>query len=338
MQVLAVQQVLHQTVIFQYKTSFAFLCLQGMATVLITGGTGMIGKALTKELLQRQHRVIVLTRKAKPESGGITYKKWNPENGSIDETAIREADYIIHLAGANVAEKRWTVKRKQEIVDSRVKSGELLVESIRNIPNKIKAVVSASAIGWYGPDPQIPNAKPFVETDPADDAFLGKTCQLWEHAIRPVQDLGIRLVTFRIGIVLSNEGGAYAEFKKPLKFGIASILGSGKQVVSWIHISDLVQLFITALENENLNGVYNAAAPHPVSNKELILAIAKQRGKFFIPIPVPSPALKIALGEMSIEVLKSATVSSSKIEGAGYNFTYPNVVDAVKELEQEARN
>jgi len=334
-QVLAVQEVLHQTVIYRYKTSFAFLCLQGMATVLITGGTGMIGKALTKELLKRQHRVIVLTRKAKSESGGITYKEWNPENGSIDETAIGEADYIIHLAGANVAEKRWTAKRKQEIVDSRVKSGELLVESIKKIPNKIKAVVSASAIGWYGPDPQIPNTKPFVETDPADHAFLGKTCQLWEHAIKPVQDLGKRLVTFRIGIVLSNEGGAYAEFKKPLKFGVASILGSGKQVVSWIHISDLVQLFITALENENMNGVYNAVAPHPVSNKELILAIAKQRNKFYIPVPVPSPALKIGLGEMSIEVLKSATVSSVKIEKAGYRFTYPHIQDAVSELENK---
>ncbi|RYZ25682.1 MAG: TIGR01777 family protein [Chitinophagaceae bacterium] len=306
-----------------------------MATVLITGGTGMIGKALTNELLQRQHRVMVLTRKAKPISGGIIYKEWDPEKGSIDETAIGEADYIIHLAGANVAEKRWTAKRKQEIVDSRVKSGKLLVQSIRKIPNKIKAVISASAIGWYGPDPQSSNPAPFVETDPADNAFLGRTCQLWENAIKPVQDLGKRLVTFRIGIVLSNEGGAYAEFKKPLKFGVASILGSGKQIISWIHISDLVQLFLTALENENLSGVYNAVAPHPVSNKELILAMAKHRNKFYIPVPVPSPALKIGLGEMSVEVLKSATVSSTKIEKAGYKFAYPHIQDAVHDLEKE---
>jgi len=304
-----------------------------MATVLITGGTGMIGNALTKELLRKQHRVIVLTRKAKPSNGGVVVKEWDPQNGQIDESGISEADYIIHLAGANDAERRWTAKRKKEILDSRVQSGEVIVQSIRKIPNKIKAVISASAIGWYGPDPQIPNPKPFVETDPPDNAFLGITCQQWENSIKPVEQIGKRLVSFRIGIVLSNEGGAYAEFKKPLKFGVASVLGSGKQIISWIHIDDLVQLFIAAMENDNYAGVYNAIAPYPVSNKELILAIAKQRRKFFIPLPVPSLALRIALGEMSIEILKSATVSADKIQASGYKFNYPHIADAVKELE-----
>lgn len=304
-----------------------------MATVLITGGTGMIGRALTKELIRLGHQVIVLTRQAKASSNGIVYKEWNVENGTIDRTAIESADFIVHLAGANVADGRWTEKRKKEIIDSRVKSGELLVKSLKEIPSKIKAVASASAIGWYGPDPSIPNPKPFVETDPADDAFLGKTSQQWENAIWPVADLGKRLVIFRIGIVLSNEGGAYAEFKKPLKFGVASILGSGKQVVSWIHIDDLVQLFIKAIEDQNLQGIYNAVAPQPVSNKELILAIAKQRCSFYLPIPVPSIGLKIALGEMSIEVLKSATVSNRKIAEAGFHFRYPTIAEAVKNLE-----
>ncbi|RYF85268.1 MAG: NAD-dependent epimerase/dehydratase family protein, partial [Chitinophagaceae bacterium] len=193
-----------------------------MATILITGGTGMIGRALTKELLRQGHQVTVLTRRTKPSKSGIAYKEWDVEKGAIDKTAIEEADYLVHLAGANVADGRWTDKRKKEIVDSRVKSGELLVKSLKEIPNKIKAVVSASAIGWYGPDPQVPNPKPFVETGAADNAFLGKTCEQWESAIWPVADLGKRLVIYRIGIVLSNEGGAYAEFKKPLKFGVAS--------------------------------------------------------------------------------------------------------------------
>jgi hypothetical protein len=208
-----------------------------------------------------------------------------------------------------------------------------LVRSLKNIPNNVKAVISASAIGWYGPDPQLPNPKPFTETDPPDNAFLGNTSQQWEGAIWPVADIEKRLVIYRIGIVLSNEGGAYAEFKKPLKFGVASILGNGKQVVSWIHINDLVQLFIEAIEKESLQGVYNAAAPQPVSNKELILAMAKERGKFYLPVPVPSFALKIALGEMSVEVLKSATVSSKKIESAGFQFRYPRIEDAVRHLE-----
>lgn len=296
----------------------------------------MIGRAITKELLRTGHHVTVLTRHAKPSKNSVTYREWDVEKGTIDKIAISEADYIIHLAGANVADGRWTDKRKKEIIDSRVKSGELLVKSLKEIPNKIKAVVSASAIGWYGPDPAVPNPKPFVETHPADSAFLGKTCQQWESAIWPVADQGKRLVIYRIGIVLSNDGGAYGEFKKPLKFGVASVLGSGKQIVSWIHIDDVVQLFIKAINDERLQGIYNLTAPYPVSNKEMILEIAKQRGGFHLTIPVPSIALKVALGEMSIEVLKSATVSSQKIEGEGYSFHFPTIQDAVKNLEAKS--
>ncbi|HYO22253.1 MAG TPA: TIGR01777 family oxidoreductase [Flavisolibacter sp.] len=306
-----------------------------MATILITGGTGMIGKALTRELIHHNHLVMVLTRRPRPAEKGIVYKEWDVERGMIDEAAISEADFIVHLAGANVADGRWTDKRKKEIVDSRVKSGDLLVTSLKNIPNKVRAVISASAIGWYGPDPQVPNPNPFTETDPPDGAFLGKTSQQWEGAVWPIADIGKRLVIFRIGIVLSNEGGAYAEFKKPLKFGVASILGNGRQMVSWIHIDDLVQLLITAMQQEGLQGIYNAVAPAPVSNKELILAMAKQRAGFYISMPVPSFALKIALGEMSVEVLKSATVSSKKVESTGYRFRYPQIEDAVRDLEQK---
>jgi uncharacterized protein (TIGR01777 family) len=194
-----------------------------MTTVLITGGTGMIGSALTKALTEKAYKVIILTRKAKPSTGIISYKEWDVEKGVIDRDSIAEADYIIHLAGANVADGRWTEKRKKEIVDSRVKSGELLVRSLKETPNKVKAVLSASAIGWYGPDPHVPNPTPFVETDRMDDSFLGATSKLWEASIQPVLEFDKRLVIFRIGIVLSNEGGAYAEFKKPLNFSAATI-------------------------------------------------------------------------------------------------------------------
>lgn len=307
-----------------------------MATVLITGGTGLIGKALTKALTAKGYEVIILTRKlpAKTKSRpGIAYALWDVEAQTIDEKAVAQADFIVHLAGANVAEGRWTETRKQEILDSRVDSGRLLVKALKDTPNKVQAVVSSSAIGWYGPDPQLPNPHPFVETDPADRSFLGTTCKAWEEAIAPVAAMGKRLVYLRTGIVLSQEGGAYKEFRKPLGFGVASILGNGKQVVSWIHIDDIVGLYIKAIEDVSWSGPYNAVAPQPVPSKTLIQTMAKVKGGLAIPAPVPAFVLRTMLGEMSIEVLKSATVSSSKAEAGGYRFLYPDVLSAVKALE-----
>ncbi len=306
-------------------------------TILITGGTGLIGKALTKALLLKGYNVIILTRNAeRMESGeGLQYAEWNIENQTIDINAIKQADYVIHLAGAGVADKRWTAKRKQEIQDSRTKSGSLLVKALQENTNKVKAVICASAIGWYGADRSsqiLTGRNDFEETVLAANDFLGQTCKLWEQSTDPLLQLNKRLVKLRIGIVLSNLGGALKEFKKPLRFGVATILGSGKQIISWIHIDDLVQLFIYALENEKMNGVYNAAAPHPVSNKEFIMAATKARGKFYIPVYVPSFALKLMLGEMSIEVLKSTTVSSRKVQDAGFFFNYADIETALRHL------
>ncbi len=305
-----------------------------MAKILITGGTGLIGTALTKELVKREHEVIILTRQAKgrTSSAGISYAEWNVDKLLIDKQAIESADIIIHLAGANVAGKRWTNERKQEIVESRTRSGELIVKALNEIPNKVKLVVSSSAIGYYGPDPEVPNPKPFVESDPPHNDFLASTCYQWEQAILPVKNLGIRTVVFRTGIVLSREGGAYTEFVNPVKFGLAPVLGNGRQVVSWIHIEDIVRLYMEAIANEDFNGIYNAVSPHPVTNKALMLAIARSKKSFFIPAPVPAFALKIALGEMSIEVLKSATVSSKKVEETGFSFQFPTIELAVENL------
>ena len=307
-----------------------------MTTILITGGTGMIGKALTHALLEKNYKVIVLSRQTnqrQTETTNLSYAAWNVDGQTIDKEAISKADYIIHLAGAGVADKRWTKKRKQEIINSRVRSGELLVKALQDIPNKIKAVICASAIGWYGADPVIPNPKPFREDDQHDISFLGETCKLWEESVEPLRKSGKRLVKLRTGIVLSNEGGALKEFKRPLLFGVAAILGDGKQMISWIHIDDLVRLYITAIEDETLNGVYNAVAPKPVSNKELTLQLARiQKGNFFIPVHAPSFVLKLVIGEMSIEVLKSATVSCDKIHYTGFTFLYPSLDAALKNL------
>ena len=221
--------------------------------------------------------------------------------------------------------RRWNEKTKNEIVSSRVDSAKLIVEGLKSIPNKVKTVISASGISWYGADDKN-QSKPFSETDPPADDFMANTCKQWEAAIEPASFLDKRLIKFRIGPVLSTEGGAYVEFKNPTRFGLAGIIGSGKQIISWIHIDDLIRAILFALENEKMEGVYNAVAPEPVSNKELVVKIAeKNRGKGFIAVHAPSFALKVVFGEMINEILKSTTVSSAKLQQVGFILQYPDL-------------
>ena len=315
-----------------------------MPTVLITGGTGMIGTALSRHLLQQGYDVIILSRNPietassyktsslqnsfRP-SGKIYYAKWDTKQKKIDTQALSQADYIVHLAGEGVAKKRWTKKRKEEIKKSRTESSEVLFHCLSSQPNKVRAIISASAIGWYGPD----NGQPFVEDVPSSNDFLGQTCKAWEESIDKIKSLDKRVVKMRLGIALSNEGGALVEFKRPARMGVAAILGSGNQMVSWIHIDDLCRAFIHAIETPTMEGVYNLAAPNVVSNRELTLGIAKSmNGSFFVPFKVPTFMLKIIMGEMSVEVLKSTTVSCSKLQSTGFNFIYPEVGPALRQL------
>ncbi len=304
-----------------------------MPTILITGGTGLVGRTLTKILVAKGYHVIILTRKMPktvPQKG-TRYALWDIKKQAIDITAIQQCHYIVHLAGAGVIEKKWTAAYKEAIVKSRVESSKLIVESLRQHPNNVEAVISASAIGFYGED-KIPGHF-FTEEEKADTHFLGETCRLWEESIEPVTALGKRLVKLRMGIVLSTDGGALAEFKKPIRLGVGAILGNGKQILSWIHITDLCRMFIEAIENENCMGTYNAVAPEPVSNKVLTLGLAKAlRGKFFIAVHIPAFILKLVLGQRSIEVLKSATVSCEKIMKTGFKFLFPTIDGAIKEL------
>jgi uncharacterized protein (TIGR01777 family) len=310
-----------------------------MACVLITGGTGLVGTAVKNLLLQKGYEVVLLSRSTISKEG---YAHWDINAGTIDSTAIATADYIIHLAGAGVADKRWSKARKQEILDSRPKSSALLVKAMQETPNKVKAVISASAIGWYGPDKNNGDhhlaAQGFVETDPSYPDFLGTTCAAWEASIVPVtantNGLQKRLVCLRTGIVLSKYGGALKEFLKPLAVRMAAVLGNGKQMISWIDVRDLAKMFVYAIENESMSGSYNAVAPVPVSNKTLTKTLASVLyGKFYITTYVPSFILKIMLGEMSIEVLKSTTVSAQKIQDTGFVFDYPEITKSLSTLD-----
>lgn len=304
-----------------------------MHTILITGGTGLVGQQLAKTLVEKGYRVIILTRH-KPDGplpDGISYALWDIKQQFIDVKAVQECQFIVHLAGAGVVEKKWTKSYQEEIVKSRVDSSSLLIHTLQHNSHQVKAVISASAIGFYGADKK-PDVY-FTEEDPMDNGFLGDTCHRWEESIRPVETLNIRLVKLRIGIVLSDLGGALAEFKKPIRFGVAAILGNGQQMISWIHIDDLCQMILFAIENNQLKGTFNAVAPVPVSNRLLTITLAKRmKGKLFLPVHVPAIFLKLLLGKRSIEVLKSTMVSSQKIAMAGYTFIYPTIEEAVENI------
>ena len=311
-----------------------------MPTVLITGGTGLIGTALCKMLTEKGYHVIILTRNKNEHSSvnpNVSYAEWNISAQTINAEAVKQADHIIHLAGANVADKRWTKKRKKEIIESRTHSAALLVKAMQENENKVQTVITTSGIGWYGEDnPATLQRGGFIETDPASDDFLGQVCVQWEQSLDPVTSMGKRLLKFRTGVVFSNDGGAMPEFKRPLRTGVATILGSGRQVISWIHVHDVCRLFLHALENKEMNGVYNAVAHQHISNKTLMLELARRtRGKFFLPMHVPSFILKLVLGQLSVEVLKSATVSNEKTRHSGFKFLYPSLEAALNQLQRE---
>lgn len=307
-----------------------------MPTVLISGGTGLIGTNLSRHLIERGYEIIILSRQKNKtfHHPKITHSFWNVEKQIIDAEVVQKADHIIHLAGAGVMDKKWTNDYKKMILESRTKSAELIINCLKEKPHQAKTFVSASAIGWYGEDTKpLVRKEGFIETDlPAND-FLGETCLLWEASSESVSALGIRLVKLRTGIVLSSNGGLFKEYKSPLNFGLAPILQNGKQIVSWIHVDDLCRMYCEAIENNYLQGSFNAVAPEPVSQKTLILTLGqKLRHRFFIPIYVPAFILKLIFGKRSIEILKSATVSNKKIKAMGFTFLYPTIEAAIEEL------
>jgi uncharacterized protein (TIGR01777 family) len=299
-----------------------------MATILISGGSGLVGRHLCSKLMERGHQVGVLSRTRKQQAGIQTFT-WDPENNEIEDGAVETADYIIHLAGANIGEKRWTEERKKLIIDSRVKTAELIFKKVQQSKTKPGAFISASAVGYYG---AVTAEKFFSETDPPHDDFLGKTCRLWEEAADRFNELGIRTVKLRTGVVLAREGGALPKMSMPVKIGIGSALGSGNQYFPCIHINDLCGIYIKAVEDDQMRGAYNAAAPEQKSNREFTRTLAKVlKRPFFFP-DVPAFVIKIIFGSMAEMFLEGSRVSVNKVAAAGYNFIFPELEDALGDL------
>lgn len=296
--------------------------------VLISGGTGLVGKHLSQQLLNKNYEVAVLSRSQKTASK-IKYYQWNIEENWVEPEAIATADYIIHLAGSSINAKSWNKKTKQNILESRVKSTQLLVNAMQTQQNQIKAFVASSAVGFYGM--QV-SQKEFTEQDNAGNDFLAKVCVAWENEILKAKETTIRTAILRTGVVLAKNGGALNEMKKPIHFGLASGLGSGKQFVPWIHIDDLCALYIYALENKHFNQIYNAVAPQHCTNNQLMKQLAQAMNKPFFMPNVPAFVLKTLLGEKANLVLTGNKVSAQKIIDNGFNFQYLTLKNALKSL------
>lgn len=292
--------------------------------ILITGGSGMIGRHLT-HLLSDQYAVSWVGR-SKKNIPGVHQYIWNPSDGTMDPEAIANADYIVHLAGENLADHRWTAAYKQKIINSRVQSSSLLQKKLKEIPNNVKAVICASAIGIYKDEEA--NWQKEDSKDLSND-FLGDVVKKWEEAN---SHFPCRTVICRFGVVLSKDGGAFPQLFLPLKFGVAPVFGNGKQYQSWIHIDDLVQLLKFAIENERVNGLYNAVAPTPVTFYEFMNTLQKTIKWPSVKIPVPGFSLKLILGEKSVVVLEGSRVSSEKISTLGFNFLYKELQPAFTNL------
>jgi uncharacterized protein (TIGR01777 family) len=295
--------------------------------ILLTGGTGMLGRKLTEALLNKGYRVNHLSRSPGAHPAVTTFL-WDANKGQIDEKCLNGVDTIVHLAGANVAEGRWTDKRKEEIIKSRTKSIGLIYKTMKNRGHQVKTVISASGTGYYGD-----RADQLLteESAPGTD-FLANVCLQWEHAVDTGESLGLRLVKMRTGVVLDAKGGALVKIAGPVKWGVGAALGSGRQWMPWIHWQDVIDMYLYAIENENLSGDYNMVAPNPVTNKQLTQAIAKELRRPLLLPKVPAFALELALAEMSTVVLNSTKVSAQKIEDAGYKFNYPTLTWALKDI------
>ncbi len=298
-------------------------------TVLITGGTGSIGRRLTQLLQQEGYRVSLLSRSTTSIPDVRVYQ-WDIRKGHIDPQAIATADHIIHLAGEGIADERWTDARKESIMSSRTQSTDLLVQALAKNPHHVKSFVGASAIGFYGGDTA---DRPLTETSQGGSDFLAQVVRAWERAEEQIASIGIRTVKLRIGVVLMAEGGALPKLAQPVRLGAGAPIGSGQQYVSWIHLDDLCRLFIQGLSDESWQGVYNAVAPNPVTNEALTRAIAGVLHRPLLLPNIPNFAIKLMYGEMAIVVTGGNYVLNKRItDETNFQYQYADLTKALENL------
>ena len=301
-----------------------------MKKILITGGSGLVGTRLTELLLASGNYEVMHLSRSGSHIPGVTVYEWDVEAGKLEEEAIQKADCVIHLAGTGIMEKAWIDSQKEKILESRTLSTALLVEKLTVLDHHVKTYIGASAIGYYGIEESDQTSLKH-EDDPAGSDFLAQVCVEWEKAHAEVPS-NIRSSIIRIGIVLSDKGGALVEMAKPVKAWAGAALGDGNQVVSWIHIDDLCRIFIKAIEDDTIQGTYNAVAPNPVTNAELTRIIANSLDKpLFLP-NVPEPAMYLILGQQAESVLRSIKASEEKIVKAGFEFAFTDAQKAVGDL------
>jgi len=299
-----------------------------MTKILITGGTGLVGTALCFKLQALGFEVAILSR-TKNEKFTLPTYYWDVAKNKIDISIINSVDCIIHLAGVNISEKRWSKNQKEQILDSRIKSAELIFNNIDIKNNQLKAFITASAVGFYG---AITSNQIFDETAPAADDFLGQTCFKWEQVADKFAAIGIRTVKIRTGIVLTKKGGALAKIAKPIKLGFGAAIGNGSQYLPWIHIDDLINIYYKAIETETMIGAYNAVAPEQLTNQEFSKKVALSLKKSIWLPNIPAIIFKLIFGEMAVILLNGSRISSVKIEALGFQFKYPKLDLALKDL------
>ncbi|RME91990.1 MAG: TIGR01777 family protein [Candidatus Hydrogenedentota bacterium] len=293
-----------------------------MKKILITGKHGALAPNLAKKLRQN-YQIRFLSRN--PDSENTFY--WHTQKEELDLRALEGVSGIVHLAGASVADKRWTASRKKELTSSRVDSAKLLLNSLKQKNHKLDSFVSASATGYYGART---TDHIFTEDDPPSDDFLAKLCHEWEQAALAFQaeDVASRVTIFRLGVVVDRHSGILQKLYLPAKFSLLSPLGSGEQYMPWVHIEDAARAFAWALE-KNTEGIYNLTAPQHITNKEFTNTLLETFGrKSWLPA-VPSFVLKTAFGEMSQMLLEGSRVSCEKLCKAGFTFQYPLLRDAL---------
>ncbi len=295
------------------------------STILIAGGSGLIGSRLAEILRTLGHTVRLLSRS--PKGDGQFY--WNPGQGEIDTKALQQVDAIINLAGAGIADKRWTAARKRELISSRVQSAALLQREIAQMHERPKAYFSASGVGYYGNSGETWMSE---DSAPVDQGFMVECCREWELAADQMAALGLRVLKFRIGVVLAKEGGALAEIVKPLRFGLGAYFGNGTAWWSWVHLEDVCRAFIWAIENQQVEGVYNLVSPSPVRGKDLVKATAKAMRQPAVFLPAPAFVLRLFLGEMAAVILNSNRVSSDKLVQAGFKFQWTPIDTALHDI------